>query len=130
MKYCVTLATLGILTMSFAIARGAGQQPQSQNPQDANPSQQAEKPPHVSQEPDPAARNLEKEITGALRQDPHMAYSRVSVHVTDNEVVLTGVVLTATGRDQAAKIAADHAGGRKVTNRIKVNTNTNPGPGI
>jgi osmotically-inducible protein OsmY len=129
MKQCAKLATLAILTMSFAIARGAAQQPQTQDPQAANP-QQAEKPPHVTQEPDPAARNLEKTILTDLQKDPHMAYSRVRVHVSDTEIVLSGVVLTATARDQAEKIAGEHAGSRKITNRIKVNPNTNPGPGI
>ena len=129
MKYWITLATLAVLTMSFAL-RGAGQQPQTQNPDSTNPSQQAEKPPHVSQEPDPASRNIEKTIMTAFQQEPHMAYSRVRVHVTDTEVVLSGVVLTATARDQAAQIAAQNAPGRKITNRIKVNPNTNPGPGM
>jgi osmotically-inducible protein OsmY len=130
MKHCAKLATLAMLMMLFAITRGTGQQSQTQNPQTANPSQQTEQPPHVSQEPDPAARNLERTILSALQQDPHMAYSRVRVHVSDTEVVLSGVVLTATARDQAAQIAAQQAGGRKITNRIKVNPNTNPGPGI
>jgi len=129
MKHCITFATLAILLV-FAIGRGAAQESQTQNPQTANPSQQTEKPPHVSQEPDPASRNLEKTIMDSLQQDPHMAYSRVRVHVTDTEIILSGVVLTATARDQAAQIASQNAGSRKITNRIKVNPNTHPGPGM
>lgn len=128
MKQCAKLGTVAILALSFAIARGTAQQPQ--DPQAANPSQQTEKPPHVTQEPDPASRNLEKTILTDLQKDPHMTYSRVRVHVTDTEIILSGVVLTATARDQAEKIAGEHAGSRKITNRIKVNPNTNPGPGI
>jgi osmotically-inducible protein OsmY len=89
-----------------------------------------EKPPHVDAEPSPADRDLERTIKDALGQDPHMAYSRVSVHVTDKEVVLTGVVLTGTAKGQAAQIASEHAAGRKVTNRLKVNANTHPGSGF
>jgi osmotically-inducible protein OsmY len=129
MKRYAILATLAILALSFVIARAASQQnPVAQD--QSQPPQQTEKPPHVDTEPDPAARNLEKNILDAIKQDPHMAYSRVTVHVTESEVVLTGVVLTNTAKDQAAQIATDHAGGRKVTNRIKVNPNTHPGPGI
>jgi osmotically-inducible protein OsmY len=55
-----------------------------------------------------------------------MAYSRVTVHVTDTEVELDGVVLTSTAKEQAAKIATEHAGGRKVKNKLKINPNTHP----
>jgi osmotically-inducible protein OsmY len=89
-----------------------------------------EKPPHVDAEPSPADRDLERTIKDALGQDPHMAYSRVSVHVTGKEVVLTGVVLTGTAKGQAAQIASEHAAGRKVTNKLKVNANTHPGSGF
>lgn len=115
------LATLAILTLLFAVTRSPGR---------GDPPQQAEKPPHVDAEPDPQARNLERTITAAIKQDPHMAYSRVIVHVTDSEVMLSGVVLTNTAKDQAAQIATDHAGGRKINNKIRVNPNTHPGPGI
>ena len=136
------LATLAMMTLAFAHARAVVQQaqtpssqdqnqsqrPQTQPSQDQNQPQQAEKPPHVDKEPNPDDRALEKTIMGDLQKDPHMAYARVSVHVTDTEVVLHGVVLTQTAKNQAAKIAGDHAGGRKVRNMIKVNTN--PGSGI
>ena len=115
------LAIMAILTLLFAVTRA---------PARRDPPQQGQKPPHVDAEPDPQARNLEKTIKDALKQDPHMAYSRVTVHVTDSEVMLSGVVLTNTAKDQAAQIATDHAGGRKVNNKIKVNPNTHPGPGI
>jgi len=138
------LAILAMLTVAFGIARAAvqqgqtpssqdqsqPQQPQTQPSQDQNQPQEAEKPPHVDQEPNPDDRALEKTIMGDLQKDPHMAYSNVSVHVTDTEVVLHGTVLTETAKKQAAKIAGDHAGNRKINNMIKVNTSTHPGPGI
>ena len=124
------LAILAMMNLAFAAARAVVQQTQTPSSQDQNQSQQAEKPPHVDQEPNPDDRALEKTIMGDLQKDPHMAYARVSVHVTDTEVVLSGVVLTQTAKKQAAKIASDHAGGRKIKNSIKINSNTNPGPGI
>ena|ERR1700746_1116827 len=126
------LAIVLAVAMSFWTVFAAGRQPQAQNSQapDQSQQQQAEKPPHSDAEPQPAARNLEHEIMDALKQDPHMAYSRVRVHVTDTEVLLTGVVVTVTAKDQAEKIATDHAGGRKVVNHIKVNASTSPAPGI
>ena len=129
MKQCAKLAALVILTVSLAITRAASQNP-VQNTQTPDQSKQVEKPPRVDAEPSPSDRNIESTIKDALGQDPHMAYSRVSVHVTHKEVVLTGVVLTGTAKSQAAQIATEHAAGRKVTNRLKVNRNTHPGPGF
>ena len=124
----VKLAILAILTLSLAVALAAGQQPQPQ----ISPAQgQAqENPPHVDQQTNPEGRAVEKSITDALRQDPHMAYSKVSVHASGDEIILTGTVLTSTAKDQAEKIATEHAGGKKVTNKIRVNPNLHPGPGL
>jgi Flp pilus assembly secretin CpaC len=130
MKFSVKLAALAILTMSFVVAHAAGQQPQTQNAPAPDQPQQTQNPPHVDTQPNPEMRQVEKTITDAFNQDPHMAYSRVKVHATDSEIVLSGVVLTAAAKDQAAQIATDHAGGKKVTNKIKVNPNIHPGPGI
>ena len=129
MKQCAKLATLVTLIMSLAVTRAAGQNP-AQTTQMPHQSLQTEKPPHVDAEPSLADRDLERTIKDALGQDPHMAYSRVGVHVTDKEVVLDGVVLTRTARSKAAQIATEHAAGRKVTNRLKVNPNTHPGSGF
>lgn len=129
MKQCAKLATLVTLTMSLAVTRAAGQNP-AQTTQMPHQSLQTEKPPHVDAEPSLADRDLERTIKDALGQDPHMAYSRVKVHVSDKEVVLDGVVLTGTAKKQAAQIATEHAAGRKVTNRLKVNSNTHPGSGF
>jgi len=133
MERFAKLAIVAALAMSFWTVLAIGRQPQAQNPQPQTPDQSqqpAEKPPHTDAEPHPSARNLEHEIMDALKQDPHMTYSRVSVRVTDTEVLLTGVVVTTTAKDQAEQIATEHAGGRKVVNHIKVNPNTHPAPGI
>jgi osmotically-inducible protein OsmY len=127
-----TLALLTVFGVAFAGVQAAGQQsPSQQNPPAQDQAQQpAENPPHVDAQTNPEDRKVEQSIQGALGQDPHMAYSRVQVRATDTEVVLTGVVLTATAKDQAEKIATDQAGGRKVTNKIRVNPNVHPGPGL
>jgi osmotically-inducible protein OsmY len=129
MKYYAQVAALFFLALSFTIAQAASGQPSAQ-PTEASGVQQAEKPPHVDAEPNPADRQLENTIMDDLKQDPHMAYSKVSVHVTYKEVLLTGTVLTKTAKDQAAQIAGEHAAKRKITNRIKVNSNLHPGPGF
>jgi osmotically-inducible protein OsmY len=84
----------------------------------------------VDQQTNPEDRKVESSIKSAFQQDAHMAYSKVQVQATDTEVILTGTVLTATAKDQAEKIASDQAGGRKITNRIRVNPNIHPGPGF
>jgi len=115
---------LAILTLSLAVALAAGQQPQPQ----ISPSQgQAqENPPHVDQQTNPEGRAVEKSITDALNQDPHMAYSNVGVHASGDEIIFSVTDLTTTAKDQAEKIATEHAGGKKVTNKIRVNPNIHP----
>ena len=122
--YSVKLAMPAILTLFLAVALAAGQQPQPQ----ISPAQgQAqENPPHVDQQTNPEARAVEKSIRDALNQDPHMAFSNVSVHTSGGEIILTGSVLTSAAKDQAEKIATEHAGGTKVTNKIRVNPNIHP----
>jgi hypothetical protein len=129
-QYSVKVAALAVLMLSFAFSRATSQQPQNPPPPDQGQQQQAEPPPHVDAEPNPEARQLEKSIQDALAQDPHMAYSRVRVQATDSGIILSGTVLTATAKDQAEQIATQHAGGKKITNRIRVNPNVHPGPGF
>lgn len=128
MRYSAKFTILAILSLLFCTAWAVGQPLSAQNSQDQ--PQQAEKPPHVDQEPHPSARQLEHTIMDAIKQNPHMAYSRVRVHVTDAEILLSGVVLTEEAKSQAEQIATEHAGGRKVTNHLKVNPNIHPAPGI
>ena len=120
-----------IVVMSFVLVLAAGRQPQAQNLQgQSQPQQQPEQPPHVDTEPAPSDRALEHAIMDELKHEPHMAYSRVRVHVTNTEVLLSGVVLSDAVKDQAAQIATAHAGNRKVVNHIKVNPNIHPAPGM
>lgn len=126
MKHYAQIAAVFFLALGFTIARAASGQPSAQ-PAEALGVQQAEAPPHVDAEPNPGDRQLETKIMDDLKQDPHMAYSNVSVHVTYKEVLLTGTVMTKTAKDQAAHIAGEYAAKRKITNRIKVNSNLHPG---
>ncbi len=126
MKYYAKVAALFFLALSFTIARAASGQPSAQ-PTEASGLQQQESPPHVDAEPNPADRQLENSIMTDLKQDPHMAYSDVHVHVTDAEVDLGGTVKSQTAKDQAGKIAGAHAAKRKINNRIKVNSSHPPG---
>ena len=122
-----------IIVTSFVLVLAAGRQPQAQNPQSQDQSQQqqqAGQPPHVDTEPAPSDRALEQAIMDEFKHEPHMAYSRVRVHVTDTEVLLSGVVLTNEAKDHAAQVATTHAGKRKVVNHIKVNPNIHPAPGM
>lgn len=125
------LALLSILM--FVAVYALAQQPQSQNPPSSDQSQTqqpVEAPPHADEESSPDDRALEQSIKDDLGKDAHMAYSRVAVHVTHTQIMLTGTVHTATAKSQAAKIAGEHAGGRKIENHLKVNPNTHPGSGL
>jgi osmotically-inducible protein OsmY len=78
----------------------------------------------------PSSRTIEHSIKEEIKKDPTMAHSRVTVHVTDDEVVLSGVVLNKDAESRAIQIATDHAGSRKVKDMLKVNPNTHPGSGM
>jgi osmotically-inducible protein OsmY len=125
-----TFALLMVFSLVLAGALAAAQQSPSQQNPPAQAQQPQEAPPHVDAQTNPEDRKAENAIQDALKQDPHMAYARVQVQATDTEVILTGVVLTATAKDQAEKIAGENAGGRKITNKIRVNPNVHPGPGL
>lgn len=126
------IAMLTLLSLTVSVAQAAGQQsrPQQSPSASGQVQQPAEKPPHVDEESNPEGRKVEQAIKADLQQDPHMAYSQVSVLATDKEIVLSGTVLTATAKQNAEDIAQKHAGGRKVTNRIRVNPSTHPGSGL
>lgn len=130
MRHRAIFATLAVLTTFSLIICTVGQQAPAQNSPPQSQPQKTEKPPHADVERNPEARDIERSILDALHQDPHMAYSRVRVHVTGKRVVLSGVVLTSGARDQAEQIASNHALGRKVTNKIRVNSNIHPGSGL
>ena len=119
-KIALLLAlSLTLVTVAAQAQPAAQQKPPAQD----QAQQPAEPPPHVDQQTNPDDRKLEQAITGDLRKDPHMAYSHITVHVSDTEVMLTGTVMTQTAKDQAVQIAEQHAEGRKITNRIRINPN-------
>jgi osmotically-inducible protein OsmY len=122
---CLALTSIQLAAQQSSSAQTSPSQDQAQQP--------AEKAPHVDQQTNPDDRKMESAIRSEFKQDPHAAYSNVRVHVTDNDVMLTGTVMTQTAKDQAAQVAGEHAGGRTITNHIKVNKvnpKTAPGPGI
>ena len=117
------IALLAVLSLALTVAVQAQSGAPPTQPAQDQAQQPAQPPPHVDQQTNPDDRKLEKSITSDLRKDPHMAYSHITVHVSDTEVMLTGTVMTQTAKDQAVQIAEQHAEGRKITNRIRVNPN-------
>ncbi|HET7871741.1 MAG TPA: BON domain-containing protein [Terriglobales bacterium] len=67
-------------------------------------------------------------IQEEFKQDP--AFSKVTVNSDAKQITLHGTVTSKADHDKAQQIAEQHASGRKVVNKIKVNKNTNPGPGL
>jgi osmotically-inducible protein OsmY len=125
---CLHVAAPTLLILSFTLTRAAQQNPPAQDQQNpAAPSQQTQ-PPGAAQ-PNPDARQVEKNIQSAFNQDPNHAFRRVRVQNTDSAIILSGVVTTADAKQQAEQIANQYAGGKKVRNQIKVNPNVHPGPG-
>lgn len=130
--YLLTIAMFLALSVGITLGQAQSQPGAQQNPPAPDQGQpaQTENPPHVDEDTYPEGRKVEGTIQSALHQDPHMSFSRVSVHATPTEVILTGTVLTQAAKDTAERVAQENAGGRKVTNQLRVNPNTNPGPGL
>jgi osmotically-inducible protein OsmY len=131
MRHSLLFATLAVLILSVAPVCAAGQaNPSAQDQQNPNaPSAQQSQPSQASTG-NPTASKIAREIKTALSQDPHVANSKVGVQASGDEIILTGTVASAEVKDEAEQIATQHANGKKITNRIKVNPNVHPGPGL
>lgn len=115
-------AALAILILSFAPVRAASQAYPSAQP---NPN-----PPSTADTGASTNKKIEQEIRTALKHDPHVANAKVGVHASGDAIILSGTVASAEAKDEAEQIANQHANGKKITNRIKVNPNVHPGPGL
>jgi hypothetical protein len=123
----ITLALLSILTpgtvQSIGQQQQAPDQPQAQQPAGASP--------HEFNSDDQVLDLVIKSELGKGHPQGYsgipvhvknsQAYSNVAVQVTDTEIVLTGTVRTSSEKDRVAKIAAAHAGERKIVNQLEVN---------
>jgi osmotically-inducible protein OsmY len=112
--------TASLLPVHRASAQYTKPEDQSQAQQTASAGKQAAS----------SSTTIEHTIKDEIKKDPQMAHSRVTVHVTDAEVVLSGVVLNKDAESRAIQIATDHAGNRKVKDMLKVNKNLHPGTGM
>jgi len=129
MKPFFRLTTFAFLSLLFVMARAGAQE--SKSPQTAPADQQqAAQPAHASS--DSAAtddKGVRKSILTDLNNSHDTAH-RVNVKVTHDEVLLTGTLWSQEAKDQAEKMASDHAAGRKVTNKISVRPPHRPNPGL
>ena len=63
---------------------------------------------------------MKNDIQTALRNEPTLSSSNVSVNVTDDSIELNGSAPSAKDRDEAKRIAQSFAGNRRVVDNIKV----------
>jgi osmotically-inducible protein OsmY len=110
------MAVLCLAFIAAAAAQGEYSGSQQKPEQDQSVQQKTE-----SQAP-------AQEIQEAFKQDP--AFSKVTVNSDAKQITLHGTVTSKDDHDKAQQIAEQHANGRKVVNKIKINKNTNPGPGL
>lgn len=129
MKPSVRLTAFAFLTLLFIMARAGAQESQKPQTPPAD-QQQAATPAHAST--DSAAtddKGVRKSILTDLNNSHDTAH-RVNVKVTHDEVLLTGTLWSEEAKQQAEKMASDHAAGRKVTNKISVRPPHRPNPGL
>ncbi len=70
--------------------------------------------------PDVDSRTLQGEIDSALKSDPTLANSQVSVQVSDSQITLSGSVPSGKDKVTATRIAQSYAGNRRVKDQVTV----------
>ena len=76
----------------------------------------------------PDAAELQSKIDGALKNEPTLSSSSVSVHVTADTIELSGSVPTSKDKTTAQRIAQSFAGNRKVVDKVTIGTNPSSNP--
>jgi hyperosmotically inducible periplasmic protein len=74
----------------------------------------------IGMTPDVDSKTLRGEIDSALKSDPSLSSSQLSVDVTDSEITLNGSVPTGKEKQTAARIAQSYAGNRRVSDKTTV----------
>jgi osmotically-inducible protein OsmY len=131
MKKQFSAIFLALLCLGFAITAAAqGQYGGSQQKPDQDQSTSSQQKPDQDQsvQQKTEAQAPAQEITEAFKQDP--SFSHVTVNSSAKQITLSGTVASKDDHDKAQQIAEQHANGRKVVNKIKVNKNVHPGPGL
>ena len=63
---------------------------------------------------------VEQEIQEAIQGQPALSNTKIGVHANDTSVVLSGTVSDERQHQMALRVAALHAGGLRIVDRIKV----------
>lgn len=71
---------------------------------------------------EPSSDTVKSQIESKLRAEPSFDASNIRVIVTHDEVELSGPVPSNSDRDTAMRIAEEHAGGRRISDRIVVSS--------
>jgi osmotically-inducible protein OsmY len=125
------VALLAVLSLGFttaAVAQGeySGSQQKPDKDQSSSSQQKPDQDQSVQQKTE--AQAPAQEIQEAFKQDP--AFSKVTVNSDAKQITLHGTVTSKDDHDKAQQIAEQHANGRKVVNKIKINKNVHPAPGL
>jgi osmotically-inducible protein OsmY len=92
---------------------GAGQtSPDQRIPPDQMESQPGAQPSSAAQ--------VEQEIQQAIQAQPTLSNTKLGVRATDTSVVMTGTVADERQHQMALRVAALHASGLRIVDRIKV----------
>ena len=124
-QFLARISFLTVLCVAFVAAQAAAQGQYGGSQQKPTPDQSTttDQSSQATEAQGPA-----HEIQEAFKQDP--AFSKVTVNSSAKQITLNGTVTSKDDHDKAQQIAEQHANGRKVVNKIKVNKNVHPGPGL
>jgi osmotically-inducible protein OsmY len=131
-QFFARVAFLVVLCLGFTMAAAAqgeysgGSHQKPDQDQSSSSQQKPDQDQSVQQRTE--AQGPANEIQEAFKQDP--AFSKVTVNSSAKQITLNGTVTSKDDHDKAQQIAEQHANGRKVVNKIKVNKNVHPGPGL
>jgi osmotically-inducible protein OsmY len=114
-----------VLALAYATAQTSGSSPSTSNQSQPSQDQTQTQP----QKPDTqtgssatamSSTDVQNQIQDALKKDPTLSSSNITVAVTDDAVELTGTCASADDKRAAKKIARTYAGTRKIKDSLTV----------
>ena len=118
------VSCLLLLLVTSMLAQAQGQPPsqtvspalfQEQVPREQMPPDQQAPPPRMS-----TPEKVQQQIEQHLNSESALQNSKVTVHVSDDVVTLSGTVNTEQQHDLALRIAHSYAGDRKIVDKIEL----------
>jgi hypothetical protein len=116
----MTLIRMCSLVFLFTVV-GMSQQPQSQNPTpSASPDSHARPTPTPEQQRASANSQIQSQLQSLLSSDPFLSDANVQVNVDDQNVTLTGTIVSEGQRQRVLQLASPYGQYRKIVDKTTI----------